>query len=100
MNLFFLSSKEDGPTDRIFNLDLLAMAAPSPENPEWTFVVCGIANITIHIPFADFLSKMENHIADKYRVEMENSAKWHNKRVVDSEQTMRSVMAEFIGKHL
>ena len=55
MNLFFYLQKKMGLLSRIFNLDLLAMAAPSPENPEWTFVVCGIANITIHMPFADFL---------------------------------------------
>jgi hypothetical protein len=96
-SMLFLRSTDDGPIDRIINIDLLSTAAPHADNPEWTRLQSGLSDITLHMPFAQFLKQVEHLIAENYRVGTETSARWHKKRMEDSEEMMKSVMKDYAG---
>jgi len=100
-SIMFIKSTEDGPIDRIVNLDLLSTAhdAGSEEGHEGeigTVLLLQGARVNMGMKFSDFLSQVEKLIADNYRVAHESSAAWHKKRMEDTEAIMRSVMHEHV----
>ena len=90
--MLFLREVDGGPITRIINTHLLAMAAASPENSEWTQLICGNANITMHMPLAAFIAELERLITKNYRVSLEQSVQWHEKRMADTEKVMKSAL--------
>ena len=97
-SIMFLRATEDGPVERLINLDQLSTASPSSENPEWTRAICGLSDTTIHMPFAEFVKQVEHLIAENYRISTETSAQWHAKRMADSEKMMKEVLVEALNK--
>jgi hypothetical protein len=91
-SLLFLNSPESGEIDRIINIDLLSTACVHNENPEWTRLICGFSDITIHIKLADFVEKVKELVAANYKVSLQNSAYWHEKRMQDMQTVMGKVL--------
>ena len=91
--ILMLRDTDDGDVKRIINIDLLAAASVSPENPEWTVASCGVFHITIHMPFPKFVQQVEDLIAENYRVAHETNIQWHKKRMSDQEAMMKEIMA-------
>jgi hypothetical protein len=94
-SIMFLKSTEDGPVDRLINLDRLATAALDPDTGGTIVIVSG-AQIKIGIKFKDFLAQVEKLIAENYRISNKSYAVWHNKRQQDAEKTMRSVLSDLV----
>ena len=93
-SILFLRPSEDKEPDRIINIDLLSSASIHPENPEWTRAFVGNCEITMHMTFAQFTEKVQALIAENYRVSNESYVMWHNKRMADQEEMMKSVLGE------
>jgi hypothetical protein len=96
-SILFLRETDDGEINRLINIDLLSAASPSPENLDWTLVICGFATITIHMPFSKFLEHVQTLIAENYRVSSESSIQWHKKRIADTEESLNAVLGAHLG---
>lgn len=92
-SLMFLKSTDDGPIDRIINIDLISTAYPNPDG-EGTIVIVGNASISMGMPFAEFVKKIEFLIAENYRIGTESSLKWHEKRMADAEKTLKNTLKD------
>ena len=93
-SLLILKPRDDADPDRIINIDLMSTACVSSTNSEWTQVICGYADITLHIPFSEFLKQVQHLIAENYRVSAETSVQWHKKRMADMEAAMKAAINE------
>jgi len=91
-SLLFLRATDDGPIDRIINLELMSMAAVDPDNKTGTVVHVGQSIINMGMSFERFREHVERLVAENYRISIESSAQWHKKRMDDIEQIMRSAM--------
>ena len=89
-NILFLKSKDEGPVDRIINLDLLATAFPNPKGEGTVLIVQG-AEITMGMAFDKFLGFVQHHISENYRISNEASAFWHKKRMDDTAEILKAV---------
>lgn len=95
-SLLFLKPADDKPVDRIVNIDLLATAHPNPTEPEkWTDVIVGMANVTIHMPFADFIAKVQELIAQNYKHSVDASLYWQQKRTDDMRDVLSAALKDF-----
>ena len=92
-NIMFLHPREGEPIDRLINLDHLATAWRHPEDGTTRLIVEG-THITMGMQFTDFLAKVQELIAENYRVSNENAARWHVKRMQDTEDVMSRVMKD------
>lgn len=98
-SIMFLKPPGGGPVDRLINLDLLASASDissveGREGETGTILIMQGATITMGMPFPEFLKQVEYLIAENYRISNETSAAWHNKRMADTGEMMKSVMED------
>jgi hypothetical protein len=91
-SLLLLRNPETNEVDRIINIDLMSTAYVHSENAEWTRVICGLADITIHMKFSDFLKSVETLVAQNYKSSLESAAFWHEKRLKDQGTMMEDVL--------
>lgn len=94
-SILFLRLTDDGPIDRLINIDLLSTAGPNKETGG-TIAVVGNTEIRMGLPFDKFTELVQKLIGDNYKASLERSVYWEEKRKKDSEDMLNRVMGKFV----